>query len=864
MGKKVKEFKAGDFIFAKVKGYPAWPARVQGIRGKKYFVFFYGTREIANLPPNMIFDYAENKKKFLTKTVKRKDFNDGVKQIEYDFANNVPLEDVVGTVPAFEKANAEASLNDTDINDTTTNDSINTTIDMNTGDESMDVDESEKTQLNDKRTEESDDAGPLVIDEGKRAVKRKLSAAKEMKTPKIARRSTRKEDIEEKKDEEKRDEEVVSRSGRKIKPKRYIDEDTEDSNASIVLKKRHCSTPEKLPEKQKTAETTVTNAGSSSLSTIEAGTKIYNAIPVSEVEDLQTPFLNDNNDNLLVAHLPSGQYIGVKLFQDRPNGFRTDNERLSWERQSAKYSISLKNDLEIGAISPVSVASKITLDLKLTDEEKAILEKGNAYDEAKLQLRYLKDEASLVQMCKRIKDCLGLGNVDTDECLQLMDDIIALDLKSMMFLKYPAALQVMKRLRGYVGNTSTWEFTEEEAVKFSKQAELIRKKAAVVYACFKNLFTVPMGYTFLQYFMEQRREFKRITDSLSDEEYMQLAHKPELNIKKSRKSSNGEGKVLIRKRLKSSGTQKRNRRSQSMKAANDSQISEAEEQAELNRETTHNNIDPLTGNSALEDEETDLYDSDFITERDDTNKETAEQSKDKESSKKSGNEINENDTITNNENVGAELHKDIDNNDTMSSDKEVQKSAEEAITNEKENTSVNVNVLPDIEKDVAVSTPSEPKEKSSVSEQEKEVNNPEIESVQDERVASKNVKESNKSEKDTSKSVMEAPSKTVMEASSKTGKDSTKMAKESSRPDKELSKAEKDTRKSEKTPSKKSPRRSIDRDARKDDKESNKRDNGSESSRESSVETKAKRFRESTKKPEASQLKTPIKRKSRS
>lgn len=47
----------------------------------------------------MIFDYAENKDKFLTKMVKRRDFRDGVKQIEHDFANNVPLEQVIGALP---------------------------------------------------------------------------------------------------------------------------------------------------------------------------------------------------------------------------------------------------------------------------------------------------------------------------------------------------------------------------------------------------------------------------------------------------------------------------------------------------------------------------------------------------------------------------------------------------------------------------------------------------------------------------------------------------------------------------------------------------------------------------------------------
>ncbi|KAH9633733.1 hypothetical protein HF086_008755 [Spodoptera exigua] len=127
MGKKVREYQAGDFIFAKVKGYPAWPARVHKPNGKKYLVYFYGTGETANLSPNMIFDYAENKDKFLTKTVKRRDFNDGVKQIEHDFANNVPLEQVIGI-------GAEPTLN---------------------------------TTQNDAAVEDSDDTGNLVIDEGK-------------------------------------------------------------------------------------------------------------------------------------------------------------------------------------------------------------------------------------------------------------------------------------------------------------------------------------------------------------------------------------------------------------------------------------------------------------------------------------------------------------------------------------------------------------------------------------------------------------------------------------------------------------------------------------------------------------------------
>jgi hypothetical protein len=47
MGKK-DTFKVGDFVFAKVKGYRPWPAKIVAVVSKKYSVYFYGTQEVGN------------------------------------------------------------------------------------------------------------------------------------------------------------------------------------------------------------------------------------------------------------------------------------------------------------------------------------------------------------------------------------------------------------------------------------------------------------------------------------------------------------------------------------------------------------------------------------------------------------------------------------------------------------------------------------------------------------------------------------------------------------------------------------------------------------------------------------------------
>lgn len=78
-----KSFAVGDLVFAKVKGYPSWPAKITFVGKLNYDVYFYGTGETGKVKPEDMFPYEASKEKFATeKYMKRKGFREAMIQIE--------------------------------------------------------------------------------------------------------------------------------------------------------------------------------------------------------------------------------------------------------------------------------------------------------------------------------------------------------------------------------------------------------------------------------------------------------------------------------------------------------------------------------------------------------------------------------------------------------------------------------------------------------------------------------------------------------------------------------------------------------------------------------------------------------------
>ena len=372
----------GALVFAKVKGYPPWPARITGLGSKdRYKVYFYGTYETATLRSEDIWPYnPDTKEKFATKNMKRKGYSEGIDQIE-----NTP-----------EIAMVEGELSDLD---TTADISLQSPLVI-----------SEPAPAPAKKPAKSTPAGkstpaskaketPKTAEptpkSAVRTSKRKASEVAEGETP--AKRAAAVGSA----DENGESEEKFSRSGRAIKPKKLgvgavaspkpaapADGDTEKAPGKSLKKETEKSSPVKLDPSEPR--------------------KMW--VKVKETDDL----------------------IEINLDKDRPESFPSNEAKLEWEMASARKALKFKRRVESGEFVPPEIKKKLEEREAMSEEDKAVqgkeklLEKRfvrNCYQNIfsklstcrKTKLKWLKIEQRLVDLDIAVKTSLHLEKPSADE-----------------------------------------------------------------------------------------------------------------------------------------------------------------------------------------------------------------------------------------------------------------------------------------------------------------------------------------------------------------------------------------------------------------------------------------------------------------
>ncbi|XP_076750987.1 JIL-1 anchoring and stabilizing protein isoform X2 [Xylocopa sonorina] len=506
MVKLHKKFFAGDKVFAKVRGYPPWPAKVEKVidpnsKNSKYSVYFYGTGETAVCKVEELYTYIENKAKF-AKPIRRKFFHEGLIQLEQELKND------------RNKASNLADLKEAGI-----------------GEESGKEGE---TNLPTASTADSDmESGSLVIDEEekKKSMKKRTLSGTNPDTPEVKKKRGKakslsastsdsvKQDASMDSQGEESPKEVVSRSGRKIKPKRFADFSSSEETDNATDKNEHGRGRSKVKVEDSSDQATP-GAVHKKRVAMESEAPMLEGTVVSGTTSSDTP------GRFLLALTFAGEYVGIKLDMDKPKSFESEKARAQWEWSTARNAMKLKAQLESGEILPEQVKDCLDFNVHVPDEEKRLLAKDGALHRKTNKLRWLRIEAQLLQLDAQIKSNLGLDRANPDKCLQAMDDMLSLPIDPLMLKKHPHIVETVKRLRRYIGNLADWKLNEEEETVFKQKAELIRQKAEHIYNKFKAMFTIPEGQSFWQSFSDQVVHFKELTKDMPEEKVFSLMSDP--------------------------------------------------------------------------------------------------------------------------------------------------------------------------------------------------------------------------------------------------------------------------------------------------------------------------------------------------
>ena len=166
----------------------------------------------------------------------------------------------------------------------------------------------------------------------------------------------------------------------------------------------------------------------------------------------------DQADNLLLVFMPPHKCVGIKLDFEKPESFESAAKRLEWEENASKYAIELKRKLELGEVRVQDVKERLIFN---PPRSKIPAEVASRFtNEMIKQEDALFIERDFVVLTQELRESLGLKRADVERCLEILNQLKDCEFNRMMLLRNPDCVNIMRRMRRYIGNLKAWKLNE--------------------------------------------------------------------------------------------------------------------------------------------------------------------------------------------------------------------------------------------------------------------------------------------------------------------------------------------------------------------------------------------------------------------
>ncbi|KAF2893699.1 hypothetical protein ILUMI_12472 [Ignelater luminosus] len=510
--KKNKGFKVGDKVFAKVKGYPAWPAIITEDKNNKYDVKFYGTGETGTVKAKDLFYYLQHKEKYV-KSLKRKDYNEAVEEIEKAIQD-------AGTDGNDD--DGEVSLDSVVSSNTSVNNNSSAKSTKRKRSASVSVDKISDTQVKKKAPSRSRTPHPseIIVNSFEETEKKEENGNSETnsyddenthlgKSSKARNNNAKEQDINSK---------LKYKSIEESEGINDIERNTDEDEAAIDKSKQNVPKSTYNIDDVHIITTDFLQGLITYAEYVKQKEEIYNKMPVEDRKK--------DKVELLIVKQPEGKLVGIKFNYETPPPLNNELDYAQYEESKAKTILSFKTLVEQGSSQPEDEPHMFVTNLNFDIDEVTNAVELDLIKRKREKVLWLKTESNLIELDAKIKSNLGLDRADPKQALEHLDKMLRLQIEPLMLKKHPPVVDMVKRLCRYIGNVKEWNLNDDQLEAFEFDAARVRNKAADVYLKFSSIFDVEDETKFWDFFSELVDTFKEKIKDMSESYVYALTAEP--------------------------------------------------------------------------------------------------------------------------------------------------------------------------------------------------------------------------------------------------------------------------------------------------------------------------------------------------